>query len=66
MLYIAIIFVGSLIATLLGVYVGVPVAGVTESRVFAIVIISLLTLVVIDAVCALSHITIDSGSTKTK
>lgn len=53
MLYIAIIFIGTLISTILGVFVGVPYAGVTESRVFAITIISLLVLVIIDAVCAL-------------
>lgn len=53
MLYITIIFIGTLISTLLGVFVGVPVTGVTESRVFAITIISLLVLVAIDAVCAL-------------
>lgn len=53
MLYITIIFIGTLISTLLGVFVGVPLAGVSESRIFAITIISLLALVVIDAVCAL-------------
>ena len=53
MLYITIIFIGSLISTLLGIFVGVPTAGVTESRVFGVIIISLLALVVIDAVCAL-------------
>ena len=53
MLYIAIIFIFSLISVILGVCVGVPFVGVSESRVFAITIISLLVLVVIDAVCAL-------------
>lgn len=53
MLYISIIFIGTLISALLGVFVGVPFSGVSESRVFAIIIISLLVLVVIDAVCAL-------------
>jgi len=53
MLYISIIFIGTVISTLLGIFVGVPLAGVSESRVFAITIISLLVLVAIDAVCAL-------------
>lgn len=53
MLYISIIFICTIISTLLGVFVGVPYFGVTESRVFAIIIISLLVLVVIDGVCAL-------------
>lgn len=53
MLYILIVFIGTLISTLLGVFVAVPNVGVTESRVFSITIISLLVLVVIDAVCAL-------------
>ena len=53
MLYITIIFIGTVISTLLGIFVGVPNVGVSESRVFAITIISLLVLVVIDAVCAL-------------
>ena len=53
MLYISIIFIFSLISVLLGVFIGVPFVGVTESRVFAITIISLLVLVVIDSVCAL-------------
>lgn len=53
MLYITIIFIGTIISTLLGIFVGVPNVGVSESRVFAIIIISLLVLVVIDAVCAL-------------
>ena len=53
MLYITIIFIGTLISALLGVFVGVPYANVSESRVFAIIIISLLVLVLIDAVCAL-------------
>lgn len=53
MLYIIIIFIGTVISALLGVFVGVPLTGVTESRVFAITIISLLVLVAIDAVCAL-------------
>jgi len=53
MLYISIIFIGTLISVLLGIFVGVPYAHVSESRVFAITIISLLVLVVIDAVCAL-------------
>ena len=56
MLYISIIFIFSLISVLLGVFVGVPFVDVTESRVFAITIISLLVLVVIDAVCALSDL----------
>ena len=53
MLYIAIVFIGTFISSILGVFVGVPHTGVTESRVFAIIIISLLVLVLIDAVCAL-------------
>ena len=53
MLYILIVLVCTIISTVLGVYVGVPFAGVTESRVFAIIIISLLTLFAIDALCAL-------------
>ena len=53
MLYIAIIFIFSMISVILGVFVGVPNVGVTESRIFAITLISLLVLVVIDAVCAL-------------
>ena len=53
MLYITIIFIGTIISTLLGVFVSVPMLGVSESRIFAITIISLLVLVVIDAVCAL-------------
>ena len=53
MLYITIIFIGTLISALLGIFVGVPYAHVSESRVFAIIIISLLVLVIIDAVCAL-------------
>lgn len=53
MLYILIIFIGTLISTILGLSVGVPLADVSESRVFAIIIISLLVLVIIDAVCAL-------------
>ncbi len=53
MLYISIIFIGTVISTMLGIFVGVPLTGVSESRVFAITIISLLVLVAIDAVCAL-------------
>lgn len=53
MLYITIIFIGTLISTLLGVFIAVPSIGVSESRVFGITIISLLVLVLIDAVCAL-------------
>lgn len=53
MLYISIIFIFSVISVLLGVFVGVPLVGVSESRIFAITIISLLVLVLIDAVCAL-------------
>ncbi len=53
MLYILIIFVCTIISALLGVFVSVPFVGVSESRVFAIIIISLLVLVLIDAVCAL-------------
>lgn len=53
MLYILIILIGTIISALLGVFVGVPVVNVSESRVFAIIIISLLVLVLIDAVCAL-------------
>ena len=53
MLYITIIFIGTLVSTLLGVFVAVPHIGVSESRVFAITIISLLVLVLIDAICAL-------------
>ena len=53
MLYIAIIFICSIISAILGIFVGVPLHGVTESRVFGLIIISLLVLVVIDAVCAL-------------
>jgi len=45
MLYISIIFIGTLISVLLGIFVGVPYAHVSESRVFAITIISLLVLV---------------------
>ena len=52
MLYITIIFIGTLISAILGVFVSVPNLGVSESRIFAI-IISLLVLVAIDAVCAL-------------
>ena len=53
MLYILIIFVFTIISVMLGVFVGVPFVGVTESRVFAITIISLAVLLLIDAVCAL-------------
>lgn len=53
MLYISIIFVFTIISVILGVYVGVPFVGVTESRIFAITIISLAVLLAIDAVCAL-------------
>ena len=53
MLYISIIFVFTVISVLLGVFVGVPFVGITESRVFAITMISLAVLLAIDAVCAL-------------
>jgi len=53
MLYIAIIFIFSAISIFLGIYVGVPVIEVSEGRIFAITLISLLVLVIIDAVCAL-------------
>ena len=53
MLYILIIFIFTIISVLLGIFIGVPFVGVTESRVFAITIISLAVLVVIDAICAL-------------
>ena len=53
MLYISIIFVFTVISVLLGVFVGVPFVGITESRVFAITMISLAVLLLIDTVCAL-------------
>lgn len=53
MLYISIIFIFSIISVVLGLSIGVPFVGVSESRIFAITIISLLVLVVIDAICAL-------------
>ena len=53
MLYITIIFIGSIISVLLGIFVSVPKFGINESWVYLLVIISLATLVIIDAVCAL-------------
>ena len=53
MLYITIIFICSIISAILGIFIGVPLHGITESRVLGLIIISLLVLVVIDAVCAL-------------
>ena len=53
MLYITIIFMGSIISAILGVFIAAPKYGISESWVYLLVIISLATLVAIDAICAL-------------